>query len=742
MATTANAWVAWYSKVAAGADAAPAFTATLSGTVAMTVTLFELAGAASPLTAFQAYASGGASATLSAMVTGQSAPPPNGAYALTAYVMERAAAANTWNPGSGWANVVNDAATSSVLHAAVDSQVPATGAVVTGSGHWSTNTTAFGAALLLVVSPPNNGLEAYTDLASTTVSSGGTTAPAAGTPETLTVASASPFPAAQNTCYPPVIYHGADPDDPSELFAVINQVSSTSLQVTRGAEGTTPVAHTAGWTLQQVMTSSGLGNILHVYNIRSPRFGAKGDGASDDFAAAQLAASSCFANGGGIVYGPEGVYCLSQTLQIGSRTMLLGAGRGVTTFKAINGFAATQVGSGSGDLTLNPGMCLIATAGNGVTRQNRIAVRDLTVDGNEAGVGFPLPGYAAQNECSPLGLTGVDDLQIERVEVINSVGYAVLPRACTRVVIRDCVITTGQAVVQTYVTQDGIHAIDCSYMVISGNIIDTGHLVNPANGNINVGDDCICIQGVLSGSAHVSITGNTILASGARGITLVLGGATVTDVTISGNVINNTQYEGILAEYGIWTSGYQVSDVAISGNTIYNVALSGAGRGITLDDAQNTGHTGAGWRNVAITGNTFDTISDTGGGGIYCGQGSNLSICGNTFYRWNCNTGIQVGDNQGTAEPVSAFTISGNTVDLSATSGGSPVGIIAVEATTGSITGNAVLGAGLDRERHRAGCCRRADHGDHHLGELGEGLGAGDSGNQRGRLTRLQHCDG
>ena len=43
--TTANAWVAFYVKTAAGSDSAPAFTATLTGTVAMTCTLFEFAAA-------------------------------------------------------------------------------------------------------------------------------------------------------------------------------------------------------------------------------------------------------------------------------------------------------------------------------------------------------------------------------------------------------------------------------------------------------------------------------------------------------------------------------------------------------------------------------------------------------------------------------------------------------------------------------------------------------------------------
>lgn len=50
--------------------------------------------------------------------------------------------------------------------------------------------------------------------------------------------------------------------------------------VTRGAEGTVPVAHQAGWTALQVVTAGVLGSMVQVVNARA--FGATGDGTSDD----------------------------------------------------------------------------------------------------------------------------------------------------------------------------------------------------------------------------------------------------------------------------------------------------------------------------------------------------------------------------------------------------------------------------------------------------------------------------
>lgn len=262
-ATTANTWVAFYTKTAAGTDTAPTFTATLSGTVAMTCTLFEFAGAgnSSPVATTGTYASGGSAGTLSAMaVTTTGIVTSAGEYALTCFCQEAAAATNTWNPGSGWANSVSDGATSSVLHTAVDTQAnPASGVALSETGHWTTDTTAFGAAMTLVIAPQTVATELFTNEGTTTITTGGTGAPASGTPEYWTAASWSSFPVASNTASPPTQFHIADPAQPTELILVLN---TTTGLVIRGAEGSTPVAHTTGFTIQNVISAGWLAAVV------------------------------------------------------------------------------------------------------------------------------------------------------------------------------------------------------------------------------------------------------------------------------------------------------------------------------------------------------------------------------------------------------------------------------------------------------------------------------------------------
>lgn len=97
---------------------------------------------------------------------------------------------------------------------------------------------------------------------STTVTSGGTTAPAQGTSESWTMAGGyASFPAASNSAAPNSQFHVIDPALPTELIAVTN-VSGTTWTVTRGAEGTSPVAHASGFAVIQVVTAAGLDNLL------------------------------------------------------------------------------------------------------------------------------------------------------------------------------------------------------------------------------------------------------------------------------------------------------------------------------------------------------------------------------------------------------------------------------------------------------------------------------------------------
>ena len=376
-----------------------------------------------------------------------------------------------------------------------------------------------------------------------------------------------------------------------------------------------------------------------------------------------------------------GLFFIDQTLTFGSNTGLYGAGQGVTTIRARNAFAPTQVGG-------NQGAVMLATTGNAAA--SHIQVRDLTLDGNETN-NPTLPGFALQVECSPVGFQNVNGLVIDGVEVINAIGYSMFPVSCTRVQITNNVILSGQNAT-AYDQQDGIHVSDCTGVVIADNVVTTG---------TNGGDDPIVVQGLVTGCSEVTITGNTIPASGTHGIDLVLGGAAVTGVTVTGNTIANTQNEGVIFLYTTFVASatYLVSDVAISGNTFRNIGLGGNASGIALQDGSNAGHPGVpGWADIAIVANVFDGFSNPNGFGIFAPGGSNLQVMANTFNKWNAQIGIQIGNtNFGTttvAETVNGFQVIGNTINMAGTAATGPTGIQVQDSLTGTIANNTVTGPG------------------------------------------------
>lgn len=310
------AWTAIFVSSAQGADSAPAFTATLSGTVAMTCTLLELQAAEGlvPQDLIAYYSSGTSAAALTGMTVaapaGRVTSVP-GEYAFTVYCQEAAAATNTWNPGTGWTNLANDGATSSVLHTAIDYQANVANAVVlTETAHWTTNASAYGAATLVAISPQQAGVEVFGDNASTTISSGGTTAPVAGTPEIWTAASWSSFPVAQQKytlkfdTAPAQYFKVSDPAVPSEIIAVLN--TSTGL-VIRGADGTTPVAHAAGFTVKNVISSGWLNRCPPNRVIVPPPTGTQATDSANIRAALREAAAYGAMNNGNLFVGGTAV---------------------------------------------------------------------------------------------------------------------------------------------------------------------------------------------------------------------------------------------------------------------------------------------------------------------------------------------------------------------------------------------------------------------------------------------------
>jgi hypothetical protein len=106
-------------------------------------------------------------------------------------------------------------------------------------------------------------VEIFTNQPTTSVSSGGTDAPVSGTTEAWTVASSALFPPASSGGNPPTQFHVSDTASnySSEIILVTN-VSGNTWSVTRGAEGSTPVAHVAGFSVQQVVTAGFLADIV------------------------------------------------------------------------------------------------------------------------------------------------------------------------------------------------------------------------------------------------------------------------------------------------------------------------------------------------------------------------------------------------------------------------------------------------------------------------------------------------
>lgn len=149
-------------------------------------------------------------------------------------------------------------------------------------------------------------VDVFSENGQATVSTGGTSAPAAGTVETWTLLNSN-LPSVSSTATPPTQCKVADPDAPSETFLITN-ISGATATVTRGTDGTTPVTHQPGFTVHQVISSSTakafrFADWLNVVND----FGADPTGITEPSAVFQ-AAINALPSGGGTLFIPSGTY--------------------------------------------------------------------------------------------------------------------------------------------------------------------------------------------------------------------------------------------------------------------------------------------------------------------------------------------------------------------------------------------------------------------------------------------------
>jgi Pectate lyase superfamily protein len=110
--------------------------------------------------------------------------------------------------------------------------------------------------------------------------------------------------------------------------------------------------------------------IFPIFDAADPRYGAIGDGVTDNTEAIQGAINDANEAGGGLVYIPAGTF-MTGTFKMRSNVTLRTAGRGVTVLKLI---------AGKTDL--------LSTEKLGTGGQQRYSVREVTLDGNKAGGGL------------------------------------------------------------------------------------------------------------------------------------------------------------------------------------------------------------------------------------------------------------------------------------------------------------------------------------------------------------------
>lgn len=230
------------------------------------------------------------------------------------------------------------------------------------------------------------GVEQYINDALGTVTSGGTTAPAAGTQETWTVSPTNAFPVASSSAAPPTGFYVCDQLTAAETEKMLVTVApggtgaGQSWTVVRGADGSTPVVHAANWTAVQVEPGASdralqqsLGAALNVYT----QFGADptGTNASDS---ALAAAFSALGTGNGVLYVPAVPGTISTYKLTSGWTLNLADAQQVIIY-CDPGVTFSYTGSGDCIRMLSAATSKFAR-GSGI-------VGNPTIDGTSAGAG-------------------------------------------------------------------------------------------------------------------------------------------------------------------------------------------------------------------------------------------------------------------------------------------------------------------------------------------------------------------
>ena len=438
--------------------------------------------------------------------------------------------------------------------------------------------------------------EVYANDAQTVVGVGGTGAAAGGSSETWIVATPEAFPTASSTAPRPTTFHVADPAFPAEVIAVTD-TSGASWTVIRGAEGSTPVAHSPGFIVKQVVTGGVLANLRDApaaFNVKT-EFLAAGDGATVDSAPFNNAVTALGAAGGGTLLVPAGTYVMSDVM-FGSNITVRGAGMGATIF-------LMDPAARSGAV-----VCRVAPASQ-VNATSNMVLRDLTIDGNKDvwGPDSNQKGYGYYLGQGTEGL--ISHCKCINVEIRNCLTYSFDVENATDISLESC-----WAHDNGYTTGTGTEH-NCDGFTLIGSDITAVNCQSYDNAQ----------RGYLCGQdnvnwARINLIGCSARGNGHHGASLGSNsGGTLTDSAVIGGSYIDNGGTGIqltthavrcrvvgAAVTGNATNGIRLSTATycvVTGNTLYNNAsAASANPEIYL----NTGSA-----NNAITGNVVNATNAT-----------------------------------------------------------------------------------------------------------------------------------
>jgi len=317
------------------------------------------------------------------------------------------------------------------------------------------------------------------------------------------------------------------------------------------------------------------------------RYGAKGDGITDDTIAIQLAIDS-LKNTGGKVILPNGTYIISAPLKVPSNVELCGQNRWTCIVKLK-------------DTAPNLGM-LVKNSNATVGSNTNITICNLTFDGNKSN-NKSHPQF--NSNFAILDFYNVKGLNIKDCSIKNSISLGIAYHDCTTVSI------IGNEIYGTF--RDGITGFGGLKNVIIAN-----------NQVHNTGDDCIAIN-AKDGKPqpeNVTITGNSLkdIDQWQAGRCIKIGGARY--FTVTGNTIDSAYFSGIIINKG---DSIAPTKGVIQGNTIFN---TGKYAQSAKDFTQEVG--GVWVENASFVTIQANEIHDTWGNGIMFFNSSDCKAIGNT----------------------------------------------------------------------------------------------------------------